>query len=234
MSERKSKEDEVFQDYILSGTSWTPLKQIHFMNIVPSPEFRIDEVPQRTLGQVLTADFLQTAEVIRRIYIPNYQPIESEILETGWFWVNDKGNKDLLLNLYTEEDELKAGIPLWVLINEQTLSAPFLLKDPSDDKRIRKIKVAFDTGKPECKADIHRLTLDEHDLLRIHDVYTYGKKIDPKVYSTSRLANLIKNFYWSGGDHDRGEAIDSITWTMFMQYRLNLIRRRKMMITEDV
>lgn len=222
MSERSGRNSkDAFEAYIRRGTDWTPVIQLHFMDIVPSPEFEIVGQPTRTLSHFWTEDFVETAGLIREIYVPNYDPIETDLLHEAMEWVSS--NRETFEGAGYDE---KAFYPLppSVLLNYQTLG--FHVQVSSDAERQSQIPVAFEVGTDDWKVDVHLSTFELQDRLRLNPL-ELGGRIDPKIYSTSKTSRDITEFYWSGGLKRREEAIDTLTWHLLMRYRLVLLRRMR-------
>ena len=201
------------------------LRQLHFLDQVSYPEAVYEGIPTRTLRQAFTEDFAATVGTIRGLYVPGYSAGDGQDLFLG--------SLDLLRRQpevykpFLQEWELER-LPLGMIANSRTLFFPLVFLNGSEAVDSG-VPVAFRTEK-DLAVDIRAVTLRQFEKLKLHALEG-GRKVDLGPESTSKTLRIITEFYWSGGEKRREEAVDILTWQLLKAYLLALRRREKLVQT---
>ena len=210
--------------YVRVNTAFIPVQQLRLPRVLEetAPKFELTGLPSRTLTQVFQEDFVPTVDLIRRIYIPFYDPGDCYVLETATGWVKNNRKE------FDEEWNTKGGmskLPLEVLFFYHTLSFMTAFGDGIGAKNAKefRVPVAFEPKYPDFKKDVHRLTLPQYDNFQGR-ILAMGKAANfSEATSSSKFCYLITRLLWSGGDDEYAlEAADILTRCLFLSYFVSL------------
>lgn len=207
-------QDHTGQPYI------EPMLQSNFLDRVRNPQLFVYGMPTRTLQQVVGEDFTGTIGFIRKTYVPHYNPIDHFLFTLALEWESE--NTDKFRKIMFDKDmvgkTLEDSLEPAVLLNYHTL----FWKNVLGDGIKKNYDVAFEPVTPNWENDIRMSTLEQFEKIKL---FGFPGNDNQNTNSTTGQVWMFNKFFASSGEILRNDAIDILTYHLFMHYWISLKRR---------